>query len=245
MAKTKIEWTDVSWNPVTGCSPISIGCQNCYARDMARRFAGKAGYPEAPNHFKVTLHPDRLDYPMKIRKPSRIFVCSMSDLFHEDVPDDFRDQIFRVMLNCPQHTFQLLTKRPHLAYRYLTAVDERDIYLQPHIWMGATASTQVEYNGVMFWLNKIQSAAALPITTFISLEPLLEMLRIVGGYPDWIIAGAETGPKARPICLSAFRVLRDRCLELEIPFFLKQTDKHHTRELDGKVWEQFPEDNYA
>ena len=127
MAKSKIEWTDVTWNPVTGCSPLSPGCAHCYARRMAKRLAGRCGYPAAPHEFEVTLHPERLSEPLGWKKPRRVFVVSMGDLFHEDVPDEYVDAVFAVMAAAEQHTFQVLTKRPERMYQWLQSLYTRSL----------------------------------------------------------------------------------------------------------------------
>jgi len=156
---TRIEWTDVSWNPVTGCSKVSRGCQFCYAERMAKRLAGRGGYP-AENPFAVTLHPERLDEPLHWRKPRRVFVCSMGDLFHKDVPSGFITEVFAVMALCPQHTFQVLTKRPERMAEYLADEDLPD-YIDtmacnygachanldgrwplPNVWLGTSVEDQ-------------------------------------------------------------------------------------------------------
>ena len=165
MGKTKIEWTEYSWNPVTGCTPASEGCQNCYARRMANRLRGRCGYP-ADDPFRVTLHPERLGEPLRWKKPRRVFVCSMGDLFHEDVPDEFIDYVFAVMGRSQQHTFILLTKRPERMREYLQAgryqqilniayrlkyrpeglgkgIDNpKDMRWWPNVWLGVTAENQ-------------------------------------------------------------------------------------------------------
>lgn len=127
MNKTSIEWTEVTWNPVTGCTPVSPACEHCYARRMAKRLAGRCGYPAVPHEFEVTLHPERLSEPLGWKKPRRVFVCSMGDLFHEDVPDEYIDAIFAVMATAEQHTFQVLTKRPERMYWWLQSLYTRSL----------------------------------------------------------------------------------------------------------------------
>lgn len=198
MSATKIEWTDATWNPVTGCSPVSAGCRNCYAARMAKRLRGRAGYP-ADDPFRVTLHPDKLDAPLHWRKPRRVFVCSMGDLFHDDVPFDFLDQIFAVMALTPQHTYQLLTKRPERMKAYLlhiqpeneaTGMPALDRYERvwsemtrslggynyskpegwplPNVWEGITAENQETADERIPVL--LQTPAAV---RFVSVEPML------------------------------------------------------------------------
>lgn len=229
---TKIEWADETWNPVTGCTPVSAGCKNCYAKRMARRLAGRHGYPEAPNHFNVTLRHDRILQPPKWRKPRRIFVCSMSDLFHKDVPDEFIFDVLTVVADCPQHTFLVLTKRPkRMAHMWRRA--EVDAY--PNLWLGVSAETQATAD------ERIPQLLAMPAALhYLSLEPLLEEVRVhewlgsVRRYTKdkgaswserqigWCIAGAETGPGARYMNRDwARRALAD-CRAARIPFFMKQ-----------------------
>ncbi len=214
MNKTKIEWTDATWNPVTGCTPVSEGCANCYAKRMATRLAGRCGYPK-DEPFAVTLHPDRLDQPLHWKKPRMIFVCSMGDLFHEDVPSclldipfDFVNQVFAIAAMCPQHTFQILTKRPERMLEYLTTwpnpreVEDRrdaveirmnsehelshqrywviDTWPLPNIWLGVTCENQAAADERIPLL--LQCPAAV---RFVSIEPMLEAVDVspyVGPY---------------------------------------------------------------
>lgn len=193
--RTKIEWTEATWNPVTGCTPISPGCVHCYARRMAKRLAGRCGYPAAPNEFSVTLHPDKLGEPLQWKKPRRVFVCSMSDLFHEDVPFEFIDRVFAVAAVSPQHTFQILTKRPHRMLDYLAesvALDNwahqiEDVVLQefghvtfiepplPNVWLGATIENQEQADKRIPLL--LQTPAAV---RFVSVEPMLGPVNLSG-----------------------------------------------------------------
>lgn len=170
LSKTKIEWAESSWNPITGCTKISPGCRNCYAERMARRLAGRCGYP-ANNPFKVTLHPDRLEEPLKWKKPRRVFVCSMGDLFHEDVPDEFISSIFAIMWQADWHTFLILTKRPErmreFICEYLPQFISGEIS-SPHIWLGVTAENQQRADERIPLL--LQTPAAV---RFVSVEPLL------------------------------------------------------------------------
>ncbi len=247
---TRIEWTDEVWNPATGCTPVSAGCANCYARRMARRLAGRHGYPPAPHHFDVTLHPDRLDEPLRWRKPRRVFVCSMGDLFHEDVPNDFRAQVFDVMAAAEHYIFQILTKRPEnirdweqwmgeywpgdSAWQVVTDVLGR---WPDNIWLGGT----VESRDNLWRVGELLKVRAA--VHFVSLEPLLGSLRIApwlvkchdpehrhfgsceryGDFRlDWVIVGGETGPGARPMHPDWVRNVRDQCIEAGVPFFFKQ-----------------------
>lgn len=166
---TKIEWTNETWNPVTGCTKISPGCKNCYAERMARRLAGRYGYPEAPHHFDVTLQPDRLDQPKRWKKPRRVFVCSMGDLFHEDA-DDFLYDVWKAMLAADWHTFQILTKRPDWMADYLSMCYEIFWEIKPpsHIWLGTTTEDQKRAN------ERIPALLHAPAPVrFVSVEPML------------------------------------------------------------------------
>lgn len=235
---TKIEWTDESWNPVTGCTKISPGCKNCYAERMARRLAGRHGYPEAPHHFDVTLRPDRLEQPLGWRKPRMIFVCSMSDLFHEDVPWEIILWVYKTIKRTPQHTYQILTKRP-----------KRMLALHPHIWgelPNVWLGVSVE-NSDYLW--RVEELLKIPATVrFVSLEPLLGPVDIspymphpsrksldFGKMPNrgegftypftglsWIIVGGESGPGARPMHPQWARDIRDQCQATGASFFFKQ-----------------------
>ena len=182
MASTKIEWTDYSWNPVTGCTPVSPGCKNCYAKRMTNRLRGRFGYPK-DDPFKVTLREDRLEEPLHWKKPRRVFVCSMGDLFHKDVPDEFIDRILAVIALCPQHTFLGLTKRADRQLRYIadepvSSVGDaaKDILGEPvtagdwplpNLWLGVSVEDPGQYERV-YWLKQTPAAVR-----FLSLEPML------------------------------------------------------------------------
>lgn len=172
MSKTKIEWVinqdgtkGKTWNPVSGCTPISPGCAHCYAKRMAQRLAGRCGYPEAPHEFDVTLHPEKVGDPLRWKKPTRVFVCSMSDLFHHDVPFEFIKDVSRVMRACPQHTFQVLTKRPERMAEFAAAIG----IAWPNVWLGVTAEDQEQADQRIPVLLQIPAAVR-----FVSIEPLLE-----------------------------------------------------------------------
>lgn len=249
---TKIQWTNSTWNPVHGCTHAgSPSCDHCYARRMSKRLAGRYGYPPAPDNFKVTLRPDRLEQPLKWRKPRKIFVCSMSDLFHDDVPSAFIASIWTVMQIAHAqrgHIFQVLTKRPARMLEFVSdftaweAPDGetgRDICLG--IWLGVTVENQAAANERIPLL--LQTPAAV---RFVSAEPLLEQIdldkldqptgdRIMGLYGwhkaitlervyglDWVITGGETGPGARPSHPDWCRSLRDQCQAAGVDFFFKQ-----------------------
>jgi protein gp37 len=231
---TKIEWATDTWNPITGCTKISEACQNCYAERMSKRLAGRCGYPEG-EPFRVTLHPDKLDQPMRWKKPRMIFVCSMGDLFHEDVPNSFLDQIFAVMAKAEQHIFLLLTKRPKRAKEYILRAmyDENcnyqgwyeaindleipDVTPMENVWLGVTAENQQRADERIPILMQIPAAKR-----FVSIEPMLGMVDLsIPPHIDWVICGGETGPGARPMHLDWVRSLRDQCQAAGVPFFFK------------------------
>jgi protein gp37 len=237
MGKTKIEWTDQTWNPVTGCTKISEGCAHCYAKRMSKRLAGRCGYPEAPHNFDVTLHPDRLDEPLRWRKPRRVFVCSMGDLFHEDVPFGFIRRVFWTMWHWSSiHIYQILTKRPHIMlsfFDYLQGTDGGDLIGLPNVWLGVTAENQEQADKRIPILLQIPAAVR-----FVSVEPMLgpadlsEWINPQGATArddparysllDWVICGGESGPGARPMHPDWARSLRDQCQMAGVPFFFKQ-----------------------
>lgn len=237
--KSKIEWTDATWNPVTGCTKISAGCKNCYAERMARRLKAM-GQHRYRNGFKVTLQDDSdmLGRPVRWRKPRMVFVCSMGDLFHKDVPDAFIRRVFAVMVEAPQHTFQVLTKR-----------SERLAQLAPslpwprNVWAGVTVES-TGHRCRMAHLSKVPAAVR-----FVSAEPLLEYLHRMDEYLDhykigWVIAGGESGPNARPLEMSTARAIRDDCQDAGVPFFFKQwggvRKAKNGCELDGREWKEMP-----
>jgi protein gp37 len=238
--KSDIQWTDATWNPVTGCTEVSPGCDHCYAKTFAERFRGVPNHPYTQG-FDLTLHPDRLDLPLRWTKPRRIFVNSMSDLFHQDVPDRFIEQVFDVMGDAQQHTFQVLTKRPDRMRRYCLVAGECEWpYPYPNVWLG----TSVESAAYTWRIDKLRETPAA--VRFLSCEPLLgpinlQRLRItpthhtvidgLAGYGletggrtklDWVIAGGESGPDARPMHPDWARGLRDQCQATGVPFFFKQ-----------------------
>ena len=229
-----IEWTEMTWNPITGCSKISLGCAHCYAERIAHRFAGRHGFPERPQHFDVTLHPNRLQQPLRWKKPRVVFVNSMSDLFHEQVPFDFVDQIFEVMRAAPQHTFQILTKRSER----LVNLDSR-INWPSNVWAGVT----IESADYLQRVDHLRSVGAA--IKFLSLEPLL------GPIPnldlsgiDWVIVGGESGPKSRPLQTDWVIDVQEQCLSSSVPFFFKQwggvNKKRNGRQLSGRTWDEIP-----
>ena len=208
--KSGIEWTDATWNPVTGCNKVSAGCRNCYAERMAERLQ-KMGAERYRNGFDLTLHEDVLEQPLKWKRGRRIFVNSMSDLFHENVPDDFIVKVFDVMKRCPQHTFQILTKRSE-------RLAELGPWLNwcPNIWMGVS----VENQDVHFRIDDLRHCGAA--VKFLSVEPLIGPLwpRLDG--IDWVIVGGESGPGARPLRWEWVSAIYGLCMICNVPFFLKQ-----------------------
>lgn len=235
MASTSsIEWTQMTWNPITGCTKVSTGCKNCYAERFAKRLQ-IMGAPRYANGFRVTIHEDLLDLPLRWKAPRIIFVNSMSDLFHEEVPNEFIARIFDVMNRCPQHTFQVLTKRSHrmgeLAGR---------LKWSENIWMGVS----VEDNSVLYRIAELRQIPAN--VRFLSLEPLLGPLSSMDlNGIHWVIVGGESGPKARPMSADWVRDIREQCEVAGIAFFFKQwggTMKHKTgRLLDGHIYNNVPQ----
>jgi len=211
MSATRIEWADKVWNPVTGCTPISAGCEHCYAKRMATRLAGRVGYP-ADDPFRVTLHSDKMGEPRTWRKPQRVFVCSMGDLFHDAVPYEWIRDVFQMMMfTAPQHTYMILTKRPERLMKWMlinydpeTMYRFRDLY--PHIWLGVTAENQRQAD------IRVPILLSIPATVhFVSVEPMLGRVSFVGWpvRPEWIIAGPETGPGARAMDHFEFQKLME------------------------------------
>lgn len=226
--RTGIEWTDRTWNPATGCTKVSPGCKNCYAETLTKRFRNTF-----PNGFRFTLHPERLYEPLKWRRPSLVFVNSMSDLFHEDMPDEFLLAVFEVMVSCPQHTFQVLTKR---AERLLELASE--LPWPDNVWMGVS----VENQKFAWRVDALRQSPAK--VKFLSCEPLLGPLQLDLRGIDWVITGGESGPRHRPVDVDWVRSIRDQCLEANVAFFHKQwggaQPKSRGRELDGRTWDEMP-----
>jgi protein gp37 len=282
---SKIEWCDETWNPVTGCTKISTACDNCYAERMSKRMAGRFGYPRDES-FRVTMHLDKLSQPMRWKKPRRVFVVSMGDLFHEAVPSDYIAAIFSTMALATQHTFMVLTKRPQrMKYWMEWAVNAphdlapiRDTWPLPNVWLGVTAEDQEHAD------DRIPVLLSIPAAKhFVSCEPMLGAIDIkkylepswsdyceyhdygatsttpdecpgcsFGPSLDWVIAGGETGPRARPMHPDWVCSLRDQCVEAEVPFFFKQWGGFRMngessiaagarRLIDGRTWNEMPE----
>lgn len=230
---SSIEWTEATWNPVTGCTKISPGCAHCYAERMAKRLQAM-GQVRYRNGFRVTLQPDIVELPLRWKQPRMIFVNSMSDLFHTQVPAEFIAQCFEVMENASWHTFQVLTKRPERALELA-----RHLPWPNNLWMG----TSVE---CAKYIPRIDILTQIPAAVrFLSLEPLL------GPLPDltlagihWVIVGGESGPRARPMEAAWVCQIRDGCLTHDVPFFFKQwggvIKSRSGRELDGRAWNEMP-----
>lgn len=232
-ARSGIEWTESTWNPITGCNKISPGCKHCYAERMAMRLRAM-GHPNYVNGFNLTLHEHLLERPLEWKKPQVIFVNSMSDLFHEDVPFDFIEKIFDVMRRAHWHHFQVLTKRSKRLFEL-----DPEIEWPENVWMGVS----VENNKYTFRIDHLRETRAK--IKFLSLEPLLGPLKNLDLQGiDWVIVGGESGPRARPITEEWITDIRDQCLDSSIPFFFKQwggTRKKKTgRVLQGRTWNEMP-----
>jgi protein gp37 len=243
MNKTKIEWTEETWNPTTGCDKISSGCKNCYAEVMANRLKamGAAGYE---NGFRFSILPERLNQPLEKRKPTKYFVNSMSDLFHEKMPISFLDQIFKVIGRTPQHIYQILTKRED---RMSTYFDNKKSIPQ-NIWLGVTVEN------VKSGLPRIENLRNINTSIkFLSIEPLLENLgQIDLSGIDWVIVGGESGPKARPMKQEWALNIKQQCEDQNVAFFFKQwgtwgvdgirrSKKLNGRKLLGREWNEYPD----
>jgi len=235
---TSIEWTEATWNPVRGCTKVSPGCKHCYAETFAERFRGVKGHPYEQG-FDLRLVPEKLGEPLKWRTPKMIFANSMSDLFHEMIPDDYISAVARVMVSASWHTFQVLTKRS-TRMRDLLSTTLRFAATQSHIWWGVSVEDR-QYGFPR--VNDLQSAPAA--VRFLSIEPLLEELGSLDleGI-NWVIVGGESGPGARPLKKEWVLSIRDQCLQAAVPFFFKQWGGVHRsvrgRQLDGRTYDQFP-----
>lgn len=256
--KSKIEWLDggASWNPITGCTPISEGCVNCYAKTMAEtRLRGMFGY-DKEDPFKVTYHEDKLDQPLKWKKSRKIFVCSMGDLFHDAVKDWQIVEVFNAIGMAQQHTFLILTKRPRRAKHFM------EYFNHENVWLGVTAENQRTAD------ERIPILLGTPAAKrFVSVEPMLEQVDLnllrndrskyvvnkVNHYPgyectghlsfvDWVICGAETGQNARPMDLKWARDLRDQCAEANVPFFFKKAGPNNTPIPDDLMIREYPKE---
>ena len=235
---TRIEWTDSSWNPVTGCTKVSPGCQHCYAERMASRLKAM-GQETYRNGFELTLHPSVQSAPLRWKKPRTIFVNSMSDLFHEAVPLDFIQQVFAVMQRAHWHRFQILTKRSARLREIAT-----DLTWPPNVWMGVSVEAE-RYLPRIAELNTTGAAVK-----FLSLEPLLGPLPGLNlNGIDWVIVGGESGPRATPMQEEWVLEIRDQCVASGVPFFFKQwggvNKKRAGRVLQGRTWDAMPSDAAA
>ena len=238
---SKIEWTETTWNPVTGCTKISAGCQHCYAERMAKRLQAM-GKPSYRNGFQVTCHEDRLDEPSHWRKPRLVFVCSMGDLFHEEVPHEFIGHVFDAMCANPQHTFQILTKRPMRMH-----TSRFGAHWPHNVWAGVSVENQETADRRIPDLLKCPAAVR-----FVSMEPLLgpiscgnlRLLQATGAGIHWVIVGGESGPGARPMQEEWVVDIKDQCEAASVPFFFKQwgraNKKKNGRLLQGRTWDAMP-----
>lgn len=255
---TGIHWTDETWNPVVGCTRVSAGCRHCYAfslHNMRFRAYRDGKFPTAPQQYHQPFHvvqlmPDRIEQPLHWRKPRRVFVNSMSDLFHEDVPFDFIDRVFNVMIETPRHTYQVLTKRPERMREYVSnrAIRynwHKDAHMPPrNIWLGVSVEDQAAADKRIPVLLDTRAAVR-----FLSCEPLLEAVDLSYWLGEempplqWVIVGGESGPRYRPMELAWARSLRDQCTAAGSAFFFKQSSGPRPgieRELDGRMWEEMP-----
>ncbi len=228
-----IEWTEITWNPVTGCTKISQGCKHCYAERLSKRLQSM-GMQKYRNGFAVTIHVSTLEEPLKWVKPRLVFVNSMSDLFHKSVSPEFIKAVFDIMNRLPQHTFQILTKRPDRVTQLNSALN-----WTPNIWLGVSIESER-------WFSRLEKLKKTDAEIkFLSLEPLLEQLpdlSLTG--VDWVIVGGESGPGARPIAPDWVKAIRDNCVQSSVPFFFKQwggaLKKRTGRILDGRTWDEMP-----
>ena len=231
---SNIEWTESTWHPVTGCTKISAGCQNCYAEKLANRLYAM-GVKNYINKFELTIHKEALNIPIKWKKPRIIFVNSMSDLFHEDIPFDFLKRIFNVMNECPQHTFQILTKRSENMLKL-----SKELKLTDNIWLGVT----VENNASLYRISDLLKTNSK--IKFVSFEPLLTSLPDLNTNGiDWAIVGGESGSNARPMQEEWVIDIKNKCLNSNTAFFFKQwggiNKKKNGRLLQGRTWNAMPE----
>jgi protein gp37 len=248
--RTRIEWTDATWNPATGCTKVSPGCDHCYAAVLAngrladiylKREPAKDTPANRRDPFAVRLWPQRLDYPLRWKDSRRIFVNSMSDLFHADIPEAFQRRVFEVMLDADHHIYQVLTKRPSRAERFVRR--NADLFVAGivpgHIWIG----TSVELQEVLYRVDQLRDVPAE--VRFLSCEPLLGPLKLELDAIEWVIVGGESGIGHRPMDLDWARSIRDQCLAAGVAFFFKQvggrTPKAGGRLLDGRRWNETPD----
>lgn len=237
-AASKIEWTNATWNPVTGCSSISEGCSHCYARRMAKRLEAMRLY-RYRNGFRVTTHYDIIDVPLHWRKPRSIFVNSMSDLFHEEVPLEFIERVFSTIELASWHVFQVLTKRAERLEKIAAK-----LRWPGNLWIGVTVESQKH-------TDRIKKLSGVPAAVkFVSFEPLLGPIKQMDlSAVDWAIVGGESGPHSRKMDPEWARIIRDACIDLSVPFFFKQwggpRKKRNGRILDERKWNQYPQQRYS
>lgn len=248
MNKTSIAWTERTWNPVTGCSKYSAGCAHCYAETMAKRLQGM-GQKRYENGFTLTLHPEALNEPKKVKEPSMFFVCSMADLFHRNVPYEFIDKVMLTIEATPYHTYQILTKRASRMYDYF--YHHRNKNVPNNVWLGITVEAQ-EYR------HRISSLTSIPNVNvrFLSCEPLLGYLFTLDlSGIDWVIAGGESGNQARPMQKEWVLDIKRQCEDQGVPFFFKQwgtwgedgikrNKKANGYLLDGEVYQEWPKKSW-
>lgn len=237
--RSAIEWTEATWNPVTGCSEVSPGCAHCYAKIFAERFRGVPGHPYESG-FNLQLRPDRLGQPQRWRQPRVIFVNSMSDLFHERVPESYIGQVFDAMSDVPRHTFQVLTKRAERVAELAS-----DLPWPENVWMGVSVENQR-------WTERSASIRSVPAAVrFLSCEPLLGPLELDLTGIDWVIVGGESGPRSRRMKPEWARSIRGQCEDADVPFFFKQWGAYDEagvrrgkgaagRLLDEQTWDEMP-----
>ena len=247
---SKIEWTNATWNPITGCRRVSLGCQNCYAERFANRFRGVKGHPFEQG-FKVKLWRDRLEMPLGWKHPKRVFVNSMSDLFLEQVSDSFILRVFQTMKKADWHTYQILTKRAERMYDLLSNSPKAQSFLSPfpnHIWLGVSVERN-DYAGRIGILKKVNC-----LNKFVSFEPLIGQVKNLNGILngiDWVIVGGESGSNARPMEKEWVEDIFQICMSKGIPFFFKQWGEFDElgkrtgkklagRMYKGRIWDQFP-----
>lgn len=238
-ANSSIEWTEATWNPVTGCDKVSPGCAHCYAETFAERFRGVPGHPYERG-FDLLLRPERIELPLTWKQPRMIFVNSMSDLFHDGVPLEYIDSVFATMRAAHWHQFQLLTKRSE-RLREIAG----ELAWPENVWMGVSVENQR-------WARRVDDLRRVPAKIrFLSVEPLLGPLRLDLRGIHWVIVGGESGPGARPMRADWARSVRDQCVDAGVPFFFKQWGAHDEdgvrrgkkasgRVLDGRLWNELP-----
>jgi len=239
---SEIEWTDATWNPVTGCTKVSRGCDNCYAERIAERFRGVHGHPYEQG-FDLRLWPNRLDTPKSWKRGRFVFVNSMSDLFHKDIPKKFIGSVFSTMEEADWHIYQVLTKRSSLMRDFVNGRYENNL-TPNHIWLGVS----VEDKSALSRITHLRQARAS--VRFLSIEPLLGRIGKVNlDGIHWVIVGGESGYSRRPVQLDWVREIRDQCIEAGVPFFFKQwggiTPKAGGNELDGRTWFEYPNVDFS